>query len=308
MSAFFALILKLIPLYSLIFLGFIADRFLKVKKEAISPLLIYLIAPIVVFQGIVSRDFTASILLIPFVFLAIALITSLSYFFLFKNSWQDPTRNVLAFSVGACNAGYFGLPIILMLFGHEALQVVVMAIFSVQFFEITFGFYIMARGQYSPKASLMKLLKLPTIYAFALGLILNACGYRAEGSIQEFFTLFKGAYSVLGMMLIGLALSSVKRQTFDYKFLTLAMVGKFILWPLFMFSFILLDQHFFHLYDIFTYKILMILSSVPIAANTVAFATQLEARPDKAAAVVVLSTMIALVFLPLMVGIVLNFS
>lgn len=307
MSAFFLLIVKLIPLYSLIFLGFIADRFLKVKKEAISPLLIYLISPLVVFQGIVSRDFTPSILLIPFIFLFIALFMSLSFFALFKNSWNDATRNVLSFSVGACNAGYFGLPIILMLFGQEALQVVVMAIFSVQFFEITFGFYIMARGNFSPKASFMKLVKLPTIYAFALGLILNGCGYRAEGSIQEFFALFKGAYSVLGMMLIGLALSSVKRQTFDLKFLSLAMLGKFVLWPLFMLGFIMLDQHFFHLYDLFTHKILMILSAVPIAANTVAFATQLETRPDKAAAVVVLSTLIALIFLPMMVGIVLQF-
>lgn len=307
MSAFFALIFKLIPLYTLIFLGFLADRFLKVKKEAISPLLIYLISPLVVFQGIVSRDFTASILLIPVIFLLIALIISLTYFVIFKKSWEDATPNVLSFSVGACNAGYFGLPIILMLFGHEALQVAVMAIFSVQFFEITFGFYIMARGNFSSKASFMKLIKLPTIYAFALGLILNACGYRAEGSIQDFFNLFKGAYSVLGMMLIGLALSSVKRQTFDFKFLTLAMIGKFILWPICIISFIFLDQHFFHLYDIFTYKIMMILSAVPIAANTVAFATQLETRPDKAAAVVVLSTLIALVFLPMMVGLVLQF-
>lgn len=302
MSAFLTLLFKLIPLYSIIFLGFIADRYLKVKKESISPLLIYIISPLVVFQGIVSRDFTPSILLLPFVFLFISALISLTFFRLFKKSWTDATPNVLAFSVGAGNTGYFGLPIIMMLFGHEAMQVAVMGIFAVQFFEITLGFYLMARGHYSPKNSLIKLLKLPSIYAFILGLVLNGLGYRAEGAMLDFFVLFKGAYSVLGMMLIGLALSSVQKQTFDLKFLSLGVFGKFILWPLFMGSFILLDHHYFHLYDYFTYKILLILSAVPIAANTVAFATQLNTRPDKAAAVVVLSTLIALVFLPLMVG------
>ncbi len=307
MSAFLTLLFKLIPLYSIIFLGFIADRFFHVKKESISPLLIYIISPLVVFQGIVSRDFTPSILILPFVFLFISLILSLSFYRLFKKSWSDATTNVLAFSVGAGNTGYFGLPIIMMLFGHEAMQVAVMGIFSVQFFEITLGFYLMARGNYSPKNSLKKLIKLPTIYAFVLGLILNASGYRAEGAMLDFFVLFKGAYSVLGMMLIGLALSTVQKQTFDLKFLTLGILGKFILWPLCMTGFIFLDYHYFHLYDLFTYKILLILSAVPIAANTVAFATQLETRPDKAAAVVVLSTLIALFYLPIFVGIVSQF-
>ena len=307
MEAFLTLLFKIIPLYLIILLGFISDRFLNVKKESISALLIYIISPIIVFQGVVSRDFTASILIIPFIFLTISFVLALSFYFIFKKTWTDSTKSVLGFAVASGNTGYFGLPIIMMLFGQEAMQVAVMGIFTSQLFEMTLGFYLMARGESSSKNSLKKLLKLPTIYAFTLALILNTLGYRAQGTILDFFVLFKGAYSVLGMMLIGLALSNIHKQTFDLKFISLGLLGKLVLWPLLMTSFILLDYHYFHLYDLLTYKVMILISVTPVAANTVAYATQFNIRPDKAATIVVLSTLMALFYLPIVVGIISQF-
>jgi predicted permease len=47
--------------------------------------------------------------------------------------------------------------------------------------------------------------------------------------------------------------------------------------------------------------VLLVLSIVPIASNTVAFATKLRAHPEKAAFTVMLSTLVALVYIPVFV-------
>ena len=186
------------------------------------------------------------------------------------------------------------------LFGPEAGVLAILTTLGFILFENTLGFFITARGNYTVNQSLERLLKLPTLYAFAAALALNWSGLKLAGqAYADLVLLFKGAYTVLGMMLIGLGLASIQKLVFDLKFLTVAFLVKFGLWPGVVFGVIYLDKTFFNFFSPLLHQVMMVLSVMPMAANTVAYATELKAHPEKVSLAVVLSTLFALVFVPM---------
>ena len=66
---------------------------------------------------------------------------------------------------------------------------------------------------------------------------------------------------------------------------------------------IIADINLFRLLNRDIYQIMFLLSLSPLAANTVSFATILKVQPQKAAIAVLLSTIFALIYIPLMVSI-----
>ena len=70
-----------------------------------------------------------------------------------------------------------------------------------------------------------------------------------------------------------------------------------------MFTVTMLDRLYFRFFDPSIVNVLLILSLVPLAANTVAIATELKTHPEKASLAVLLSTLFALFFIPAMVSI-----
>ncbi len=293
---------KLTFLYVLIFLGFLAARALSVQKEHVAKLLLYIIAPAVVFYGAYTAPLNAAALSLPFA--AFGFCAAVSFAFLFvgrKIFGASPLKNVLAFAAGTGNAGYFGLPVALALFGNEALSLAVLVMLGVIFFENSLGFFIAAKGTHSGAHSLKKLLKLPTVYTFLLGLTLNALDVRLP--LEAAIANFRGAYTLLGMMMIGMSLAGVRRADFDVKFLGVVFFAKFAVWPALVVLFIALDKAFFGFYDAAIYNILILISIVPIAANSVAFATELNVYPQRVALAVLLSTLFAFFYIPLMFGV-----
>ncbi len=129
-------------------------------------------------------------------------------------------------------------------------------------------------------------------------------GLHLPPAAKDFYALFKGAYSVLGMMIIGLGLGSLHHLKSDFKFTGFVFAGKFICWPLGGLAFLSRSTG----WPLATCcrlreKIIMLISVMPVAANAVAFATHLKVEPEKAATVVLLSTLFALVYVPLVMGV-----
>ena len=179
----------------------------------------------------------------------------------------------------------------------------VLCILGVTIYENTLGFYITAKGKHTAGESIRKLLKIPTIYAAAIALIFNFSGVKFGPDFFNFTANFTGMYSILGMMMVGLGLASVKKQEVDYKFIGFAFFTRFILWPIIIFSFIWLDTNMLHLFTPFIHQIFILLSVVPMAVNSIAFATELDAKPEKVSTAVFLSTIFALFYIPLVTGI-----
>lgn len=301
MTVFTTILLKLIPLYLMIFLGYIGARKLDMQRETIAKLLIYIIAPAVIFYGAYTSKITLANLSLPLLAFIICSLIALIFLaigtFVFK---KDSTKNILAFTSGTGNTGYFGLPVTLALFGDTGFSTAVLCLLGFILYESSVGFFLVAKGNHTVKESLIKAVKLPAIYAFFLGLLLNYLHVNLGDIATTTIENFKGAYTLLGMMMIGMGLSTVKIHHIDFKFISLAFLAKFIFWPIIMLGIIFFDKNFVQFYNQHIYNILILMSIVPLAANTVTYATALKVHPDKAAFAVIMSTLFALFYIPLM--------
>ena len=66
MEIFFELIIKILPLYLIVVLGFIAGKYLDINSKGLGKLIIYIVAPFVIFEGTTHAELSYSYLLIPF--------------------------------------------------------------------------------------------------------------------------------------------------------------------------------------------------------------------------------------------------
>ena len=303
MQVFLLLLAKLVPLYALVALGFFAGRVLGVGREPVAKLLIYVIVPAVTFYGVATVELDAAVLSLPLVFYAVCTCMGLLAFAFTRTMWKDSSAHILAYTCGTGNNGYFGYPLVLALFGEQAFALAVVAGIGFLLYECTTGLLLLSRGSPEAGSGWKRILRFPMPYAFLLGLAWNVLHLPLPQPALDLLLAFRGAFTVLGMMLVGLGLAGVKRLFVDRRFLTVAFVFKFLLWPLLVLGFIAMDRGFLHLYGEQVHQVMTALAIVPLAANTVAWATELKMHPEKAASAVFLSTAFALLYIPLVVGI-----
>lgn len=300
MLFFFSVVAKIAPLYLNILLGYIAGRRLNVKSDAIARMMFFLINPLIIFNGIVTTKMNGSILFLPVLTFILSCVICLIFYRLSRNVWQDPSKNLVAFSAGSGNTGYFGLSLALMILSDQVEGIYIMAMLGVTLYENTLGYYISAKGAHTSLECLKKLITLPTTYAMVVGLLINYLGIYLPEPFHEFIGHIKGAYTVLGLMLVGLGMSAVSTLKIDFKFIGMTFAAKFLVWPLLIISIVSLDAAFFGVYTPDIHQALIMLSIVPLAANTVVMAYLMEYQADKAASAVLLSFLFALFYVPLM--------
>lgn len=300
MNLFFILLGKISPLYLNIAIGYILTRYFRVKRNFIATLLIYILGPIVIFFATLSIEINPQLLFLPlFVFFFGSLI---AFYILkrYKNDWNDASINTLSFTCGTGNTGYFGIPLSMILLSPESANIFIFATLGSLLYENTTGFYVTAKGSFTARQSIIKVIKLPLLYAFIAGLSLNILGFRTPDFVISYFEMFKWAYGILGMMMLGMGMKGFDlKADVDFKYLKVAYFYKFIFWPLVMLFIIFIDKNLIGFLNEEIHKVLFLFSLVPLAGNTVTLAVLLNARAEKASFTVLLSTLISVIYIPI---------
>ncbi len=306
MTAALALLLKLIPLYVTVALGWIAGRYLDASGRHIAGIMLYIITPSVIFYGVMKAPLTTEVILLPLLTFGLSTLIGVAHLWLGKRVLTDGSANVLPLAAGTGNTGYFGIPVALLLFGEQGLGIYIVCMLGTTLYETSVGFYLAARGRYGVAECLRRVARLPSVYAFTLAVVLNLSGLSIPDIFLPLFDNLRGAYSIFGMMIIGMGILSMRGLAGNLRFTGLAFFGKFVVWPASALLLWWLDSWLFHLYDMAVYQALFLVSITPMAANTVVIATLLDASPRQAAGTTLLSTLFALIYIPLMVSWVLD--
>ena len=300
MSVIGILIINIIPLYCLIGLGYIAGRRLDVNIHSIAQTLIFIIAPIVTFGAMTRLKFESGYVALPLLVVSISFGTTMLFYYLARKRWGDSTANLIALGSVGGNTGYFGLPLVLALYGQNVVGVYLFMNVATSIMEVTIGYYLGARGVHSVKESLRRVARLPTVHALWIGLLVNFSHVKLPDLFYTYWTHATGAYVFFGMMIIGIALSKMKRLEFDWRLIGWLFGAKFVVWPALALLFIVIDQSALHLFPATVHGLILIFCSVPLMANLVAYAAQLNLHAEKAASSVLLSTLFAIVYMPLL--------
>lgn len=304
MQIFSVVFLKTISVLLSAAIGFFAGKYANVTRDSIANLLFYFIAPIVFFSVPANTTLSISSLGISLVTFVIASFLSITAYYVSKKYWQDKSvRGIVSLSAGAANAGYFMLPIATALFDDYTLGVYMMAVVGVSIYEASVGFYFCVRSVSSTRSSVMNILKSPLLNAFALGCLLSFLGLNTPDFLDDFFYNIRGAYSILGMIMIGIAVSDMSKFEIDKKFTIFTFVNKFIVYPLIIVLFVALDKFILKIYDESYYNALYLLSTAPMAGNLIVITTIRNINPEKIVATVLMSFIFVLIYMPVMIGI-----
>ena len=300
MPFIFAFALKLLPLYLNIFLGYLAGKKLQANQETISKLMFFIISPLIIFNGVINTKLDFSVLSLPILTFAISCSLCLIFYGISRKMWTDGSRNIMAFSAGSGATGYFGLPVAMLIFDEQTQGQYIMGLLGVALYDNSLGYFISAKGIQSSQQCLKKVLCLPTLYAFFLGLAINILKIPMPAVYADFIIPIRGVYLVFGMMIIGIGLAGLTQFKVDVKFLGMTFLAKFLVWPLLILFIIALDKAYLGMYDTLSHQVLILISIVPLAVNTVMMASIMNCQPERAAATVLLSTLFAFLYVPFM--------
>ncbi|MBV8061743.1 MAG: AEC family transporter [Alphaproteobacteria bacterium] len=297
-----SLALKIMPLYGFMGLGYLFGKVRPQSAEPLAALQVYVIAPLLILALMADMQFQQRYLLLPFVVYAICVIVGFATLWLGRKIWTDNTVNIFAFACGGANAGYFGLPVALAVLSPEMVAVFMLTSLGFMLFEFTFGYVFIARGKHTMADSIKKLLRLPPLYAMIVGVLLSVLNIHVPALLQDSVRDMRGCYVVIGAMLIGLGLARLHKIHFDLQLKLFVNFMKFGLWPMLALGVIALDVYYFHCFGVEIHKIILLLAIMPIPVNTLVYAIQLDVQPDKASTMVFVTTLIALFYVPLVVG------
>lgn len=302
MELFWSIFLKILPLYGLMCLGYIAGKVAGVHRESVARILLYILSPIIVFHGAVTADLSAGSFALPTMLAALSCVLAVIAFLVGSKIWRDGTANIFAYAAASGNTGYFGIPVTIAVLGEHALSAAVLCTMGLILFENSVGFYYVARGSFTAKESIRRLATLPSIHALILGGAINIMGVDLPATYDTFIGNARGAYTILGSMMVGLGMTGLQRLVLDGRFLSLSIGAKFIVTPLATCGLVWLDAHTFQLLTPLMQDAARLLSLMPIATNTVVLASALNVQPGKAAVAVITSTLLALLIIPLMLS------
>lgn len=300
MTVFLTLLSKIVPLYFSILLGLFSTAFLNCNKDTIAKILLFILGPIIVFNATISVKLEASVVFLPIFFFILSTIIAFISLGIFKKIWNDNTANLLAFSTATGNTGNIGIPLAILFLEPSLVDVFIFTVLASLLYQNSVGYYITAKGNFTAKESFKKVIKLPVLHAFILGLIFNLLGFKIPEMFFDYTNYLKGTYAILGMMLLGMGMEKIKNNgAFDKLFILLALFIKFIIWPALILVFIYIDNTFIHFLNKDFYMVMFIFAIVPLAGNTVTVATLLDVKPEKMSLTVLISTIISLFYIPL---------
>jgi predicted permease len=287
--------IRVLFLVSIAIVGVGVGKKFGINQKEISTLLVFVISPAVMFVSVLQAPEGNNYLLYTLIaFLSCSVMATIA-FKLGRLLWNDSTANLFAFSAGTGNTGYFGLPLVLGLFDAQGAAIAVFIILGVNLYEFSYGYYLTSRGNYSSLQSIKKIVTMPILYAFALAMLLRTIGMPISPAILSGLSNFKGAYSVLGMMVIGLTMAKFKKLEVDWRFLLASLGWKYFVWPAVTFLVITL---FSTAISNVEKSIIVLMACVPMAGNTVVIANELNLHPEKAATAVMASTLLAIIVIP----------
>ena len=310
MSLFLTFLIKIFPLFLYVIFGWLMGKLLKVKKKDIADVLVFLILPLVTFHGAFTLEISLQTLSLPVLFFLLCSCITMIFLYIGKLMWKNNTGNLLAFASSYGNYGYFALPAAIALFGKESEAIIIVAGIGFTIYSCTVGYFVTALGNFSIRESLIKTISLPSVYAFILGITFNMMGWKFGAFMDinmnsiylDVARDIRGSYSVFGMMLVGIAIGEIEHFIVDWKFLGMAMLAQFIVWPIIVVGIIYLDKAEFGFYPVLIRKIMYLLSLIPIGANLIAYSTQLNVQPDKASITILITTVFAMIYVPLMIS------
>ncbi|WGS64747.1 AEC family transporter [Marinitoga aeolica] len=294
---FFLTLFKILPLFIIIFVGYIFGKvFFELDNAILNKVTLWIAGNVLAFTAINSNpprfnELKAFFVGYIFIFaLAIILPLILKKLNLIKSEW-----GIISFALMFSNGGYLGYPVVSALFGEEYIAKAVMYVIVMTLLSFSIGIIILTGDI---KKGLKNMIKLPMLWGFLIGWILGANGLSWEKLpffLHEPLKMIKEASIVIILINIGVSLSRIKIKIYDLYDTILTTTFRLIIFPViavFLVRLLKLDPI---LAGVFVIEV-----GMPVGMNVSFITEELEINPALGNLMVFISTLISIITVPLL--------
>jgi predicted permease len=279
-----------LPTFIAILIGFVVGKIVRFDINGIIDITFYIGLPAIAFVSILEQDI---VLLDAAKIWASAILVSagcaaLAWLF-FKITRQKHSGVYLP--VALPNTVNVPFPIISLAYGATGLLYATLYYIPNVIMLYSAGIFVAAGGDW--KKNLKTMLKVPTLYAALLALVLNLCDVTVPSIIMSPLSFISGMVVPLVVLTLGYSLSTVKITAIPLTlWMSLFRLGGGLALGLLM----------VHIFDItgLARQVVVLMSAMPAAVNTYTIATKYKNEEDLVASIVVVTTVISIILIPLL--------
>jgi malate permease and related proteins len=203
---------NILPILLLSGAGFSLGKLLHIDARSLGRVVFYVFSPVLIFDLLIQNRLRMSeavgvIALTLCVVFLMGLIT-LALGTLFK--LERPALVSILITTMFANTGNYGLPLVSFAFGEQALSYAGIYFVTTTLLFYTVGVLIASLGHMHLKEALLGLLKIPTMYAVLLAIIINTWQIQIPGPIDRAVELAAGGTIPLMLILLGVELTRVQ--------------------------------------------------------------------------------------------------
>lgn len=295
---------QVIIMFVLAAVGFIMFRTGKITNEgskSLGNILIFLSLPCVIINSFLVEKTTERItgLLISAILALVVLFASmlLSRLILGKNGIEN-------FASSFSNPGFFGIPIIVASLSEGAVFYIAAFIAFLNLLQWTYGVSLLERdngntSKTDVKALLLRLCKAPFMVAIVIGLIIFLSGITMPSIVARSINFIAGLNTPIAMFTIGIYMAQTDlKKMFVKPRLYLVTLVRMLICPLAtILIFLIIPNSFMELK-----MAVLIASACPVGSNVAVYAQLHNSDYQYAVETVVISTLCAIITIPLMVA------
>lgn len=292
------LLLIVLPAFLIFGTGFIGQKLLKLDIKSISKTSLYLMLPFLTFDTFYSNELNIEYFYM-FLFTVI-LVSLLVVITIITGKFMKADKaQISAMLLGTVfpNSGNYGAPVALFAFGVVGFDYAVILMVIHAFLINTIGIFIASFGSGKSatiKNAFMSVLKMPVLYGFLVGILLQLIHLELPPTILEGISLVGSASIPTVMLILGMQLAEIKSTKFELKYVNTVTVIRMLVSPLI--AIVLVS---FMPVNGMIHNVFILLAAMPIAANTTMLAVQFDVKPNLISFTTLVTTLISLLTIPL---------
>ncbi|WP_193018368.1 AEC family transporter [Staphylococcus equorum] len=283
----------LLPIFIMIFLGFILQKKFTLDLKTLAKLNIYVFVPGFIFVKFYKTDFAIKLLfyIVIFFILYMVVLYIIGKLLSTIRKTDKGEATTLTNSILFFNSGNYGVPVNDLVFKGDPLamsvQVIVLSLQNI--FTFSYGIFAVQSLQIGKLQALLGYFKMPVLYALVLAIILNYNNVPIPEFIWTPANYVADAMIAVALLLLGAQIANIK-FSFKWSISYIYIFVRLVIGPLIALVIIKL----LGLEGVIA-QTLFIASAMPTSVNSSVIAQEYDNHPELAAQLVFLSTLLSAV-------------
>lgn len=292
-----ALMLNMLPVLAASGAGWVLGRTQTLDIRTLGCIVIYAIAPVVNFDAVLKAPMTGVMLALPVAAFVIGSANSILTYALAKRCLPRGEQVLfVASAASSANTLYYGLGLALAVLPAAMIPAFCVAAIGLSVSESIFGYYFLARNNFTWAMALRRVARLPVLSAVALALLckLMMATDSLTAMLAPLAGYCRGSLILVGSMILGAALASNQQLRFHPRLTALVLLTRHLLFAALVVLVLALDAHSAHLIPESYRTIFLLFALMPIANNSLTFAATLGLPTEAICSTILVSNAVAI--------------